>query len=145
MGSVRNLKLLLLLLPLIALAGCSQQPPPTPEAVVGRYRGVYKGGAVETFELRADKRFTQQLVIGDQTAYQHEGTWRLDGAYVVFDDMRMAIRMGSDEVVVPKVATDNVSGLWITLNGSSIVFDIDYRYSIEKIDATSPPKVDWPK
>ena len=113
--------------------GCSRQPSPSVESISGKYVGVYKGAAIETFELRKDLTFLQELKLAGKVAYRNEGTWRVENEDVVFDKMYCAVEFGSDNVRVPKIGTNNVHGLWVALNGrSEIVFDVEHNYRIKK-------------
>ena len=116
----------------LVLLGCARQQSPSTEAIPGKYRGEYMN-ASESFELRPDLTFVQELTLNGVLVYRNEGTWRIDNTDVAFDHFFYSIQRGSTKVVVPKIGTDNVRGLWVTLNGrSEIVFDVDHNYRIKK-------------
>lgn len=116
----------------IALSACNWQAPPTEKEAIGTYRGKYAGGAVEAFRLLPGGRFEQELTVGGRLAYKNEGSWRIDRGFIAFDKIFIAVEMGSNRVLVPKERTNNLRGLWVSLNGRRrIVFDIDHEYLID--------------
>ena|ERR1035437_7629672 len=116
----------------ITLSACNWQAPPTEKEAIGTYRGKYAGGAVEVFHLLPGGRFEQELTIGGRVSYKNEGSWRIDRGSIAFDKIFVAVEQGSDRVLIPKERTDNLHGLWVTLNGRRrIVFDIDHQYLID--------------
>lgn len=123
----------------LAAAGCGRGPEFLGDAVVGFYRGDY-GNAAESIELRRDYTFVQELKIDGATVYRNEGSWRVAGTDIAFDNFFRAVEPGSGKVVLPEAKTSNVRGFWLSWNHGrfEIVFEPRGAYRFKKMGEPVP-------
>lgn len=122
----------LALISLLIFAGCSKQPAPSGALVVGSYTGVYKEGG-ELLELFKNNTFRQTLSFATAANYKNEGTWSLADSAIVFDGFIYVVPPVNSQMVIPRVKTDNVRGLWMaTKEASQIVIDVEAGYILKK-------------
>lgn len=123
------LKIIILVGCISLLSGCDQ-PPPTSQAVEGRYQGDY-GTTQEIIEMRRDGTFDQTLSWKDQVIH-NKGSWKVDQLGLAFFHIYIPFEVNGGLLPAPRLSY-NASAVWVNHNGfRRIAFDIDHGYVLDQ-------------